>query len=312
MNQRSLAIIAFAAFTSVASLGCFLGKITSRNLAVFGDSPRTVDDKITDPIRDDARLAVLWVGHSTALIQLDDKFILTDPVFTDTVGQISTRLVEPGIEAEHLPPLDAVLISHVHFDHMSLGSIEMIESKVAWMGLPRGGLVYLTDFDFAAEEVGWWESRTLPGGLRVTGVAVNHNGWRYGLDRSWRTGGYTGWVIEYRGLTVYFSGDTALDRPCFQATRKRFPNIDLALLPIAPIHPRDFMHRVHTDPHEALTAFELLGARWMVPVHYETFINSLDDPGEPERVLRQAVKKRGYEARIAVLDIGEQRVFLRK
>ncbi len=295
------------------SSGCLIGQFMARNVASLGEM-KSVPNKITDPSRPDARLAVLWVGHATVLIQMDDKFILTDPVFTSTVGQLSPRLVEPGIEVGHLPSLDAVVISHMHFDHLSLGSIEKIEGKVRWLGMPRGGLVYLTDFGFPAEEVPWWSTRTLPGGLRVTGVPVQHGGWRYGLDQAWRRGvGSGGWVIEYRGMTVYFGGDSGLNESYYRATRERFPSIDLALLPIAPIHPRDFMKRVHTDPDEALTAFELLGARWMVPIHYDTFVNSLDDAGEPEKVLREAMKRRGYDdGRVSVLGIGEQRVLIGK
>ena len=95
-----------------------------------------------DPIDKDARLAVLWVGHATALVQIDDKVILTDPVFTSTVGMLSRRLVEPGIDPQDLPPLDAVLISHMHYDHLSLGSLELIEPRSNPL-VPRGGLAYL-------------------------------------------------------------------------------------------------------------------------------------------------------------------------
>ncbi|MHB9004932.1 MAG: MBL fold metallo-hydrolase [Coriobacteriia bacterium] len=309
-SARSAFTIILVALTSTS--GCRLGQLLTRNLAAFGEE-RSLPNKITHPARPDARLAVLWVGHATALIQMDDRFILTDPVFTETVGQISPRLVEPGIEVKNLPPVDAVLISHMHFDHLSLGSLELLAPKVRWLGLPRGGLVYLTDFAFPAGEVPWWSTQTLDGGLRVTSVPVQHNGWRYGIDRDWRQGGYTGWVIEYRGMTVYFSGDTSLNADQFRATAQRFPNIDLALLPISPIHPRDLMHKMHIDPNEALTAFELLGASWMVPVHYNTFVNSLDEPGEPKRVLLEAMKERGLDkTRVAVLEIGEQRVFIKK
>ena len=170
-----------AAAVVMGTPGCLIGQFMARNVAAFGEE-RSVPNKISDPVRPEARLAVLWVGHATALIQLEDKLVLTDPVFTETVGQLSPRLVEPGIEVENLPPIDAVLISHMHFDHMSLGSLEMLESKVEWLGLPRGGLVYLTDFDFPAEEVGWWETRTLDGGLRVTALRCS------------TTDGATGWI----------------------------------------------------------------------------------------------------------------------
>lgn len=303
-------IATILSLVALLTTGCAVSKILTKNVATYGEM-QAVPHKLADPVLPDARLAVLWVGHATALVQMDDKVVLTDPVFTDTVGQISHRLVEPGLDTENLPPIDAALISHMHFDHMSLGSLEMIENKVRWLGLPRGGLVYLTDFGFPANEVPWWTSRTLPGGMRVTAVPVRHNGWRYGLDQSWRKGGYTGWIVEYHGLTVYFSGDTAMDARRFRATAHRFPHIDLALLPIAPIHPRDFMHRMHTDPGEALDAFEMLGARWLVPIHYDTFVNSADEPGEPRRVLIDEMKRRGIgDDRVAVLAIGEQRVFV--
>ena len=211
-----------------------------------------------------------------------------------------------------MPVLDAVLISHMHFDHLSLGSIEDIERKIRWMGVPRGGLVYLTNFRFAAEEVHWWDSRMLPGGLKMTSVPVKHNGMRYVLDRSWRTGvGYTAWVAEYNGLTVYYGGDSAWDERVYRSTAERFPEIDLALLPIAPIHPREFMRTMHLDPEEALDAFELLGAKWMMPIHFETFINSTDEPDEPRRVLREAIKRRGIGVgRVIELGIGEQKVVM--
>jgi len=189
--------------------------------------------------------------------------------------------------------------------------LELLESKIRWLGMPRGGLVYLTDFGFPAGDVAWWDTKELPGGLRVTAVPVQHNGWRYGIDRSWMTTGYTGWVIEYRGQTVYFGGDTAYAPERFRATRERFPHIDLALLPIAPIHPRDFMRKSHLDPKEALSAADDLGARVMVPIHFGTFVNSLDEEGEAERVLREEMARRRLpRGRVEILRIGEQRVIV--
>lgn len=291
--------------------GCMASRFVSRNFSAFGES-QPVKNKVTSPMRADARLSILWVGHSTVLIQMDDKFVLTDPVFTSTVGLVSPRLVEPGIEVQHLPPLDAVLISHVHFDHLSLGSVAQIESKVRWFGMPQGGLVYLTDFDFPAQEIAWWKTRVLPGGMKVTAVPVKHGGWRYGLDYAWREKlGYTAWVIEYRDLVVYFGGDSALDETSCRETARKFPRIDIAFLPIGPIEPRDFMKKVHIDPKEALMAFSWLGARWMVPIHYGTFINSSDDPGDPERALAKEMAQKGIRAdKVVMLQIGEQRVFV--
>ncbi len=257
-----------------------------------------------------ARLSVLWVGHATVLTQLGDRFVLTDPVFTSSVGQLSVRRVEPDIAPEHLPRLDAVLISHLHYDHLSLGSLELIENKVETLLMPEGGLVYLTDFPFRAQELRRWHTWKHDG-LRITAVPVAHNGWRYGADAAWMKTSYTGYVIEYRGVSVYFPGDTGYDQRDFAATRRRFPRLDLALLPIAPIEPRGFMRHHHLDPAQAVQSYLDLGARWMIPIHYGTFVNGLDRPGEPLRELRSAMRARKLTGRqVEILGIGERRVLL--
>ena len=135
--------------------GCRLMGAGGRAAGALLSTPRKVK-KLDNPIDKDARLAVLWVGHATALVQIDDKVILTDPVFTSSVGQLSKRVVEPGLEPKNLPPIDAVLVSHMHFDHLSLGSLSEIERKIRMLVMPRGGVVYLTDFGFPVVELGPW------------------------------------------------------------------------------------------------------------------------------------------------------------
>jgi L-ascorbate metabolism protein UlaG (beta-lactamase superfamily) len=269
-----------------------------------------VPNRVTEPRRPEARLAALWVGHATVLVQLEDRFLLTDPVFTTAVGQFSQRLVEPGIAVQDVPRVDAVVISHMHFDHLSQGSLGLLEDRLRVVYVPRGAMVYVPPGPFDARELGRWASHTVDG-LRVTAVPVEHVGWRYGADAAWMTESFTGYVVEHRGVTVYFGGDTAYAPELFQETARRFPHIDLALLPIGPIHPRAVMARRHLDPEEALRAFELLGARWMVPIHFDTFVNSQDAPGEARRVLLEAMARRGVgDDRVAVLPLGGQRVFL--
>jgi N-acyl-phosphatidylethanolamine-hydrolysing phospholipase D len=280
-----------------------------RNLGTLARPMDRLPTRITQPVRSDARLAALWVGHASVLVQLDDKFILTDPVFTDTVGQISKRLVEPGIDAENLPPIDAVLISHMHFDHLSLGTLDQIEDRVQRLYLPQGGTVYVPSSGIPTIELPPWQAHEADG-LRVTAAPVRHVGFRYAGDRDWMLHSFTGYVVEYHGLRVYFGGDAAYSQS-FRNTGERFPGIDLAILPIAPIHPRSFMCRTHTDPHEALLAFRDLGARHMLPMHYDTFVNSMDERGEAPRVLRSLLADHGLdESRVAILGHGEQRVFL--
>jgi len=116
--------------------------------------------------------------------------------------------------------------------------------------------------------------------------------------------------VEYNGQTIYFGGDTAISNWKFSATARRFSNIDLALLPIAPIHPREFMCKTHVDPAEALQLFRDLGARYMMAIHYDTFFNSLDEIGEAPRQLRALLPQHGLtEEDVAILEHGQQRVF---
>lgn len=308
--SRLLACSALAAM-ALGSASCGVaGKVAGRNWDALTNPPRVVPNKIKNPVRADARLAVLWVGHATVLVQIDDKLVLTDPVFTNSVGQFSQRLVEPGIDVEDVPPVDAVVISHMHFDHLSYGSLELLEPKIRQLLVPRGGLVYVPNYGFPSDELTTWRTWEKDG-LKITSVPVKHVGFRYGADMSWMDHTFSGYVIEYHGMSVYFPGDTAYTAESFGRTAARFPSIDVALLPISPIHPRDFMKHTHVDPIEAVQAFVDLKAKRMVPIHYDTFVNSTDDPGESLRVLADVMRERKLtEAQINVLAIGEQRVII--
>jgi L-ascorbate metabolism protein UlaG (beta-lactamase superfamily) len=294
----------------LSASGCsFALRALGRTLDVPAE-PKRVPHKLRDARRADARLSVLWIGHATALVQLDDKFVITDPVFTPSVGGISRRLVEPGLDAADLPPLAAAVVSHTHMDHFSFDSLAMLEHKTAHVFLPQGARDNLPRYAFASHELERWQSFEADG-VRITAVPVRHIGGRFGLDIAWSQNSFTGYVFEYHGLSVYFGGDTAFDVEVFKSAREHFPALDLALLPICPIEPREYMKIVHMDPSEALDAFQLLGAKHMVPIHFDTFINSGDVPGECPRALRYETARRKLPAdKIAILEIGEQHVLV--
>jgi L-ascorbate metabolism protein UlaG (beta-lactamase superfamily) len=300
-----------AAFLLLALSGCgFIARAMRRNLDAPGE-PRLLEHKIRDPRLPGARLSVLWIGHATALVQMDDVFVLTDPVFTRSVGELSPRLVEPGLDSDDLPPLAAVVVSHMHFDHLSYDSLSMIEQKTPIVLLPPGAKSSMPRYAFESRELDRWES--YDGAVRITAVPVRHVGGRWGIDQAWNSRAFTGYVFEHHGMSVYFAGDTAFDPPDFAATRARFPDLSLALLPICPTEPRDFMRRTHMDTIEALDAFALLGATRMIPVHFDTFINSDDAPGDCPRLLRRHMQERSIgDDRVTILSIGEQRVLVAK
>ncbi len=297
-------------------LGClvdcgFGGRVIANNLAQAGDSRRVLN-KVTNPYRPNSRLSALWVGHATVLLQLDDQFMMTDPVFTHAVGELSPRLVEPGLDAQNVPPLAAVVISHMHFDHLSFGSLELIEDKIPLLLLPPGARSSVPRYAFESRELEPWES-VVSHGVRITAVPVSHVGGRYGVDQAFHPRSFLGWVFEYHGLSVYFGGDTSYNEANFRAARARFGRFDLALLPICPIAPRDFMERTHMDPEQALHAFLDLGADHMMPIHFDTFINSDDAPGQCASTLRSTMPKLGLDdTKVSILEIGEQHVFVSK
>lgn len=302
---RALALTAIA--LTVGGCG-FVFRAMQRNLGA-PHTPRPVAHKIKNPRKPEARLSALWVGHATVLLQIDDRFVLTDPVFTRTVGELSPRLIEPGIDAADLPALSAVLISHMHFDHLSFDSLGMIENKTPILLVPPGVRSILPRFRFGSLELSTWQTYE-SGALRITAVPVRHVGGRWGIDEAWHSRAFTGYVIEYHGLSVYFGGDSAFDARDFDSTRQRFPHLDLALLPICPNQPRAYMRHTHMDPVEALDAFERLGADRMLPIHFDTFINSDDVPGDCPRLLRVKAIERHLDDKVAVLQVGEQRVFV--
>jgi len=308
MTYRATAV---ACSILLTALGCTASRVLGRTLRAFR-APKKLEHRITRPERSDARLAVLWVGHATALVQIDDRFVLTDPVFTRTAGGVAPRLVEPGVDPVNLPSKLAIVISHLHFDHLSYDSLAMLEQKVDVVLLPPGGRENLPRYPFESRDLAAWQTYE-QAGLRITAVPVSHAGGRFRVDNAWYPRAFTGYVFEYHGISVYFGGDTVFDGSAFRATARRFPSLELALLPICPIAPRSFMQRAHMNPAQALDAFRTLGAKRMLPIHFDTFINSEDRPGDCGLELLGEMSRRGIDlGQVALLGIGEQRVFVRK
>ena len=257
-----------------------------------------------------ARLAVAWLGHASALIQLDDKLILADPLLTFTAGYFSKRLVAPAVRPREVAPVDVVLVSHMHFDHLSLDTLFALRSRIGELVLPQDGARYVPDYGIPLTELATWQSWERDG-LRITAVPAQHVGWRFGIDRIFEPRSFTGYILEYRGLVVYFAGDTGYQGEHFREIREHFPHLDLALIPIAPLEPHDLMAHNHVNADEALQAFLDVGADRMIPIHFDTFINSFDAPGDADVALEKARVARGLTTKqVMRFDIGEQRILL--
>jgi L-ascorbate metabolism protein UlaG (beta-lactamase superfamily) len=242
-------------------------------------------------------LAVTFVGHATLLLQWKGIHVLTDPNFVRRV-LVPKRLVEPGIRLQDLPRIDAILISHAHFDHLVKPSLRRL-AKDAPVIVPTGLAEIITPLGFRqVHELNWWE--TYRGdGFQVIHVPSKHWGRRTPRDRE---RGYGGFVLERRGHSAYFAGDTAYFGG-FSEIGRAFP-IDVALLPIGGYRPPSF-RRVHCNPEDALQAFDDLRARYMVPMHWGTFRLSYEPIAEPVAWLTQLTSDNGLADRVKVLQPGQ-------
>ena len=293
-------LLAFSGCNSIAS------RFFAKSMTQISEPTRPIENKIVSPLSADVGLSVLWVGHATVLIQIGDKVILTDPVFSQTIGLVSRRLTEPGLDPRAITRLNAILISHIHFDHFAYGSLDLLP-RSASLYVPSGGIPYTPEFGFSnLHAVKAWQPIE-EDGLRITPVPVQHFGGRYGFDATWNAEPtWTGYVIEYRGTTILFAGDTGYHPEYFREIGRRF-RIDVALVPIAPIEPRAFMSRVHTDPSEALQIVDDVGAKLLIPIHHETFFLGLEpDAAYARGLLTKLIDERGLADRVKILEIGQQ------
>ncbi len=288
------------ALTSCGPVPKFIAKAVDR----WSDPIEQPPVHTEHPVFDEEGVTIHWVGHASMIIQIHDRIIATDPNYATTIGMVSRRTVAPGLDPSALTSVDATIISHTHFDHYNYGSVDMLP-KNGDLFIPLGGVEYTPEFGFRAiYEMPPWKSVDV-GGLKITAVPVQHFGGRYGFDIPWmRDRGYTGYIIEYRGTTVFFGGDMGYHPTIYKEIGSRFA-VDIALLPIAPIEPRDFMAPVHVDPAEALMVMEDVNASVMIPMHHSTYDLGLDPSLSfaREELERLALEK-GVADRVWILPIG--------
>lgn len=248
------------------------------------------------------RTNVTFIGHSTVLVQLDGMNFLTDPMFSDC-AVIIPRVTPPGVRFEDLPQIDFVIISHNHYDHLDLGTLERLDTSTVII-VPRGVSQLLLEEGIKnVRELDWWQS-TQVGSLRITAVPCQHFSGRGLLDTD-KTG-WNSYVVE-GGQTVYHAGDTGYFEG-FKEIGEKF-SIDIALIPIGAYKPRWFMKEKHVDPYEAVQAFKDLRAKWLVPIHWGTFRLSLEPMDEPPQLVQEIAQKESISAQVLLLKHGETNFF---
>jgi L-ascorbate metabolism protein UlaG (beta-lactamase superfamily) len=270
-------------------------------------SPRTGETHKPKLVKD-GEMGVTFIGHASFFLQMGGQNVVIDPNFARWLFVLK-RLRRPGIQLRDLPPIDVVLVTHAHFDHLHRPSLRAIAQHARRRGnapiivVPTHVLDLVSDLGFSdVVELDWWNSYRHRG-LTVTHVPSRHWGARIIKD-SHR--GYGGYVLRAGKHSVYHAGDTAYF-PGFREIGRRLAP-ELALLPIGAYNPPSFRN-VHADPADATRAFLDLNARWMVPMHYGTFRLSHEPIDEPLQLLEQEAKAAGVEDRVVVLEEGVTQFF---
>jgi L-ascorbate metabolism protein UlaG (beta-lactamase superfamily) len=246
--------------------------------------------------RPQSDLRVTWLGHSTLLIEIDGQRLLTDPVWGERASPSTIagpkRFHAPPLPLEALPEVDAVLISHDHYDHLDMPTIEHLAARDVVFYAPLGVGAHLELWGVPRAriiEMDWWEEATV-GSLKLVSTPARHFSGRGPFDRNATL--WTSWTVLGPRHRVFFSGDTG-PTPEFAQIGERFGPFDLTMIEVGAHHPA--WGNIHLGPHEAMKAHKALQGRKMLPVHWGTFDLALHAWTEPAEILLTEAPAAGIE-----------------
>ena len=251
-----------------------------------------------------------WINHSTFLIEAEGLTILTDPIWGKRCSPLRflgpARKHTPPVELEDLKKVDHVLISHNHYDHLdrkTVTKLHKLHPNIQWW-VPLGVKKWFSKLGIRnVEEFGWWEERTFTSQtdanlkITLTAVPTQHFSGRT-LRDSWSSL-WVGWVMELSRENstkrLYFVGDTGYNEFDFKAIGKKWPNMDLSLIPIGTYVPRKFMSPVHIDPDSAVKIHQDVNSKLSLGMHWKTFNLSDEDTFRPPYDLEVALERESIE-----------------
>jgi L-ascorbate metabolism protein UlaG (beta-lactamase superfamily) len=249
-------------------------------------------------------LRFAWLGHSSVLVELDGKRFLFDPVFSERASFLSwmgpKRFQQAPLTATDMPPLDAVILSHDHYDHLDKATIIPLIGKTGLFYVPLGLAAILEGWGVPKAkivELDWWDERSA-GGMTLVATPARHFSGRGLFDRFSTL--WCSWTLIGRNGRIYFSGDTGMT-PEFKDIGNKYGPFDVTFMKIGAFN--DNWPDIHLNPEQALQANRDLGGRAFVPIHWGTFDLGLHSWYEPiERLVRTADADK---AKVVVPKMGE-------
>ena len=235
----------------------------------------------------DESLKIIWLGHSSFLLNMAGRIILVDPVFSQAASPISLfvrRFQDPPISLQMLPTIDFILISHDHYDHLDMKTIEFFVERETRFIVPLGVKNHLTGWEIAAEritEMDWWET-TIFSEITFIATPAQHFSGRDGIHPNETL--WASWIVQSAQHNIFFSGDSGYDEH-FQTIGDQYGPFDVVFLDSGQYNER--WREVHMFPREAMQAARDLRARHHLPIHWGMFELALHDWDDPIRRLTQ-------------------------
>lgn len=256
-------------------------------------------------------LRIAYVGHVTFLIQTQGLNILTDPVWSERASPVSfagpKRVIDPGIRLEDLPPIDVIWISHNHYDHLDIATIQQLwKNHKPRIITPLGNDTVIHSYDktIAVETYDWGDEVTITDTVKFHLSPMQHWSARGVFDRNKAL--WAALTIETNGGNIYFIGDAGYGKGrYFKRDKAKFGTFRLALLPIGAYQPRWFHENMHMNPDDMLKAHNDLGQPYTIPSHYDVFKLTDEGFGDPGMALKQAMKQQQIGDKVKVLKVGE-------
>ena len=251
-------------------------------------------------------LRVTYIGHATLLIEVEGKRFLTDPNFDTTLGGFLPRVSLPGIALDALPKLDAILVTHAHADHLSFDSLDELPRDIPLYAPPAVARWLVRQGYTHSEPLSPGECVNVDN-VRIRAAAATHKGNRYGVDR-WRSAANM-YLLETKSVSSFFAGDTALVADTTDLVEDHLHAtgriLDIALLPIghAPWWKPGF-RKGHLTSGDALTLFERLKARFLIPYHWGTFNHVTSTAFDAIDRLRSALETHHLSSSVKILEPG--------